>query len=154
MINRLLTSCLAVGLCATAGLAQRDGTAPDPQEMAERRVNFLARQLNLTDAQKTSATTIYLNAYTASQSIQSNLKTNRESIAEAVKSNNTASIDSLALTAGTLTGQLTAINSKANAAFYALLTADQKTKYDSLPGGGLGGPGGPGRPGFRGLREQ
>jgi hypothetical protein len=49
----------------------------------------------------------------------------------------------LAAASGTLDGQLTAINSKAEAAFYAILTADQQTKFVSIPRRGPGGPGGP-----------
>jgi len=45
---------------------------------------------------------------------------------------------------GLLTGQIQAIQSKANAAFYAILTADQQTKFDQIGFGGFGpGPGGP-----------
>ena len=40
-------------------------------------------------------------------------------------------------------GQMAALNAKASAKFYVLLTAEQKTKYDAL--GNRGGGGGPGR---------
>jgi hypothetical protein len=42
---------------------------------------------------------------------------------------------------GTLTGQILSIESKANAAFYAILTADQQaqfTKFGGLRAGGRG----------------
>ena len=70
-------------------------------------------------------------------------ETARASLKDASKSNSTANIDSLSTQIGTLTGQLTAIQSKADAAFYALLTADQKTRYDAVGSGR--GPGGGGR---------
>jgi len=139
-------------LCAAA-LAQGPGTPPDPATMIANRVNMLAAQLGLTDAQKTSATTIYTNAFTAAESIRSSLQANRTSLETAVQKNDTASIDQLAATFGTLQGQLTAINSKADAAFYAILTATQKTAYDAMPHGGPGGPGGPGGM-MRGRRGQ
>ena len=124
--------------------------------MATMRVNHLASLLNLTDAQKTSAIGIFTTAYTSAQTIQTNLQTNRDALSAAIKKNDTASIDQLSTASGALDGQLTAINSKAEAAFYALLTADQKTLYDAAPhggpGGGFGGPGGPGGP--RGRRGQ
>ena len=105
------------------------------------KVSFLASLLTLTDAQKTQATTIFTNASTSSQTILTSLQTDRQSLSSAVKTNNTASIDQVAATIGTLEGQLTAINAKADAAFYAVLTADQQTKYDALPHGGPGFPG-------------
>jgi Spy/CpxP family protein refolding chaperone len=143
-------------LAATMAFAQTAPTPPDPATQAKMRVNMLASQLNLTDAQKTSALTIFTAAFTAAQTIHTSLQTNRSSLTAAVKNNDTAAIDQLSVTAGTLSGQLTAINSKADAAFYAILTADQKTLYDAMPhGGGPGGPGrGPGGPGgmMRGRR--
>lgn len=120
------------------------GTPPDPQTMIQNRVDHLATLLTLTDAQKTQATTVFTNAFTSSQNLQTSLRTARESLPAAVKANNPVSIDTIAASIGTLTGQLTAIQSKADAAFYSLLTADQRTKYDSLPHGGPGGFGGHG----------
>jgi hypothetical protein len=125
MIKTLSTFSAAIALSAALAFAQGPGTPPDPQTMAQMRVNFLSSQLSLTDAQKTTALSIYTNSYTASQTIQSSLQTNRQSIAAAVTANNTATIDQLSLTAGTLSGQLTAISAKAEAAFYAILTTDQ-----------------------------
>jgi hypothetical protein len=145
-------------LAAAAAFAQTAPTPPDPATQAKMRVNMLSAQLNLTDAQKTSALSIFTAATTAAQTVQTSLQANRTSLADAIKANNTATIDQLAVTAGTLEGQLTAIDAKADAAFYAILTADQKTLYDSMPHGGpgfgRGGPGGPGGPGamMRGRR--
>jgi Spy/CpxP family protein refolding chaperone len=143
MIKTLLTFSTAIALSAALAFAQGSGTPPDPQTMAQMRVNFLTTQLSLTDAQKATALSIYTNAYSSSQTIQSNLQTNRQSIADAIQANNTTSIDQLAIAAGTLSGQLTAINAKAEAAFYAILTADQQKIYATLGPGGPGGPGGP-----------
>ena len=152
----MTTSRLPLTLLAAAmAFAQTQHTPPDPATMAQMRVNMLASQLNLTDAQKTSALAIFTNAFTSAQTIQTSLQTNRTSLADAVKKNDSAAIDQLSAAAGTLSGQLTAINSKADAAFYMLLTADQKTLYDAMPHGGPGGPGpGPGGPGamMRGRR--
>jgi len=119
------------------------GTPPDPATMIQMRVAHLTALLGLTSAQQTQATTIFTNAYTAGQSIQTSLQTDRTTLSDAVKANTTTTIDQVSGTIGTLQGQLLAINSKADAAFYAILTADQKTTYDSMPHG-PGGPGGPG----------
>jgi Spy/CpxP family protein refolding chaperone len=108
--------------------------------MIQMRVDRMATQLSLTDTQKTKATAIFTEAFTAAQSIQADLHTNRQSLEDAVKKNDAAAISTLSVTAGTLSGQLTAINTKAEAAFYATLTADQQAKYDAYPHGGPGGP--------------
>jgi hypothetical protein len=58
-----------------------------------------------------------------------------------VKSNDTATIDQQSITFGTLSGQMVAAERKAEAAFYAILTAEQKAKYGERPAMGFGGPG-------------
>jgi len=122
--------------------------------MIQHRVDQLTTLLSLTTAQQAQATTIFTNALNAGQSIQSSLKTDRDSLAAAIKTNNTATIDQVSATIGTLQGQLTAINAKSDAAFYAILTPDQQAKYDALPHGGPGG-GGFGPPGMgRGRPPQ
>ncbi len=158
MSLKFAPACLAAGLLTVLAFAQgpgsgpMGGTPPDPQTMAQRRVDGLARFLNLTDDQKSSALPIFTKEATDSQSIRTSLQTNRQSISDAVKKNDVATIDSLATEAGTLNGQLIAIESKADAAFYAILTADQQTKYDRMLARGPGGPMGPG--GFGRMRNR
>ncbi|MBV6430979.1 MAG: hypothetical protein IANPNBLG_01101 [Bryobacteraceae bacterium] len=136
-MTKLTRSLITAAFSATLMLAQGPGGQgpgdhpPDPQRMTERRVNFLTRSLNLTDAQKSQATTIFTNAATAAQSVHTNMQTARQSLRDAVKKNDAAAIDQASQTIGNLTGQLTSIESKANAAFYAILTPDQQTKFDS-----------------------
>jgi Spy/CpxP family protein refolding chaperone len=153
-MNNTLKLISAAALAAGFVLAQGPGggTPPDPQTMIQRRVDMLANQLSLSDDQKAKAIAIFTNAFTASQSLQQSLQTNRQSLAAAVKNNDTAAIDTLAAAAGNLSGQLTAINSKSDAAFYAILTADQRAKLDQMPQRGPGGPGGPGGRGFGASR--
>jgi len=155
MLRKFTMLFAAAALAATLAFAQTTmmGTAPTPPApatMATLYVNQLAAQLALTDAEKASAITIYTNAYTAGQPIQTNLQTDQQSLATAVKANAIGTIDSLASTMGALQGQLTKINSEAEAAFYALLSAAQQKLYDAMPHGGPGGgrgPGGRGGPG-------
>ncbi|HUQ93461.1 MAG TPA: Spy/CpxP family protein refolding chaperone [Bryobacteraceae bacterium] len=137
--SRLLT---AAAVAATLSFAQhpghkRGGTPPDPAAMVERRVTQLSASLSLTEDQKEKATTIFTNASTAAQSLRSTLKTTHESLADAVKTNNTAAIDQFSATLGNLTGQLAAIQGKADAAFYAVLTADQQSKFNESRRGGF-----------------
>jgi Spy/CpxP family protein refolding chaperone len=109
----------------------------------QRRVDHLATALSLTDAQKTRAVAIYTDALNASSSLESSLQDNRQALADAIKKNDPGAITTLSVTAGNLSGQLTAINAKADAAFYAILTPEQQTKYDSMPHAGAGGHPGP-----------
>jgi Spy/CpxP family protein refolding chaperone len=135
-------------VAAAALMAQPPGP-PDAATMVQRRVSQLTTLLSLTDAQAAQATTIFTDAATASSTLQTDMGTARQSLHDAVKKNDTKTIDQAAATVGTLTGQLTAIQSKADAAFYAILTTDQQAKYDTLGWRGFGpGPGGPGGPGM------
>ena len=140
----LLAATLAFGQTTTTGTR----TPPSPATMAQMRVNHLATSLNLTDAQKATALSIFTTSITDAQTIQTSLRTNQTSLSDAVKKNDTATIDSVSAASGVLQGKLMAINAKADAAFYAILTADQKAVYDAMPHGGPGG--GPRGPGGRG----
>ena len=65
----------------------------------------------------------------------------RDALKAAIKVNASDSeLDRLAAATAVIHGQLEAIQAKASARFYALLTAEQKTKYDSL-GNRQGGAG-------------
>lgn len=148
---------LAVGALVTATMmAQRpfgvltSSTPPDPATVVANQVARLTQLLTLTTAQATQATTIFTNALTAVTPLQTTLNTDRTSLQAAIKTNSTATIDQLATSIGALTGQIIAIQNKADAAFYAILTTAQQTTLDSSGGfGGRGGPGGfgPGGPG-------
>jgi hypothetical protein len=117
------------------------GAAPPGQQtMIQMGLNSLATLPDQTDGQKASATAIFTHPQATGQSIQTNLKEARQSLSDAIKKNNSAQNDTLAVTAVTLTGQLTVIDGKAQAASYAILSADQQTKYETLPPGGPGGP--------------
>jgi hypothetical protein len=104
-------------------------------------VAFLTALLTLTTAQAQQATTIFTNAAAAVTPIQTNLDAARTSLRAAVQANNTAQIDQLSTQTGTFSGQVTAAQSKAEAAFLALLTAEQRTRYDAVGGRGPGGRG-------------
>jgi Spy/CpxP family protein refolding chaperone len=147
-----LTTALAASMLAQRmGPRAGGGTPPDPATMAQHQVERLTTLLNLTTAQASQATTIFSNAATATATLQTNLHTDRTALQAAVKSNSAATIDQLSTAIGTVEGQILAAQSKADAAFYAILTSDQQTKLDSLHGFGRGGFGpGPGGPRPRG----
>ena len=150
MLSKVST--LGVLLAATM-MAQRPfnsraqgGTPPDPATAAQHQVARLTTLLTLNTAQQSQATTIFTNSLTAIAGLQTTLNTDRQSLEAAVKSNATSTIDQVAASIGLLEGQALAIQKKADAAFYAILTSDQQTKLDQLGsfGGGFGrGPGGP-----------
>lgn len=140
-MKRTLTILLLNAAVATSLiLAQGRGTPPTPAEMVARRVTFLTNQLSLTASQQQQATTIFTDAATAGTALRESLRTAHQTLSDAVKANDTATIDRSAATIGNLTSQQTSIDAKAQAAFYQILTPDQRTKLSESRG-----PGGPGR---------
>jgi Spy/CpxP family protein refolding chaperone len=139
-----LATVLAATLSAQRFGPRGGGTPPDAATMVQNQVARLTTLLSLTTAQAAQATTIFTNAQTAITPLRTNLSTDHDSLQTAVKSNATSTIDTVAANIGLLTGQIQAIQSKANAAFYAILTADQQAKFDQIGVGGFGpGPRGP-----------
>lgn len=122
------------------------GNPPDAATRVQFRVEMLTKRLGLTDAQKTQATTIFTDAATAAETARANVSTLQDTLASAVKTNATGTIDATAAQIGTINGQVLAIETKAEAAFYAILTTDQQAKFDSMPHGpgGMGMGRGPG----------
>lgn len=138
MTRRIMMAAMAV-ITALPLAAQTAGNG------STSRLNFLTGYLSLTDAQKAQATTIFTAADTASQTANGQLTAARTALNAVIKNNPPdAQVDQLAAAVGVVEGQLAAIRTKAQAKFYALLTAEQKTKYDQLLSGGGDGFG-PGR---------
>ena len=127
------------------------GSPPDTATMVQNQVSRLTSLLSLTTSQASQATTIFTNAANAITPLQTQMSADYTSLAGAVKSNTTATIDQLASQIGSLQGQIIDIQNKADAAFYAILTSSQQATLNqtNLPGrGGFGfgpGPGGPPR---------
>jgi Spy/CpxP family protein refolding chaperone len=92
----------------------------------------ILKNLNLTAAQKAQAKDIMQQTKTAAQPLRAQLQANRQSLAAAVKSNDTAQIQSLAAAQGALQGQILAIQSAGEAKFYAILTPDQQTALGQM----------------------
>jgi Spy/CpxP family protein refolding chaperone len=126
-------------------LAQTTSNSPAPNTPAARaqhHVSFLTTVLSLTAAQQQQATTILTNA--AEDAVHNNMKAAHQTLHDSIKANDSAAIDQASATIGNLTGQITAINTKAHAALYQVLTPDQQTKLAQLeangPHGMHGGP--------------
>ena len=93
----------------------------------------VAQALNLTDAQKAQAQTIFQQAKMSAEPIRQELRQNRERLSAAAKmSNNEADIQKLATEQGRLLGKLIAIHTQARAKFYQMLTPEQRVKDDQL----------------------
>jgi Spy/CpxP family protein refolding chaperone len=103
--------------------------------------------LTLTMAQQTQATTIFTNEATAVSALMASMKTARSTLETAIQSGDSSGITTQATEIGSLTTQEVEDRANAQVAFYAILTADQQTKYKQLAPGGPGGFGGPGGPG-------
>ncbi len=113
---------------------------------SSRRLDYLTGYLSLTDAQKAAAKAIFDAADAAATTAEGSRAAAQTALKTAIKANAAdAELERLSAAIGTIEGQVTAIHAKAEAKFYALLTAEQKTKYDALTTPGGGGPGGGGR---------
>jgi Spy/CpxP family protein refolding chaperone len=125
-------------------------TAPSPPTVADivaQMVSHYTTLLDLTSAQQTQATTIFTTQVTGSQALQTSMQTAQTALQTAITSNSSSGIAAAATAIGNLTAQQTAIQATGTAAFYAILTSDQQTKFTELGNpvqGGQGGPGGPG----------
>jgi periplasmic protein CpxP/Spy len=93
----------------------------------------LAAKLNLTEAQRTRAKFIWHSARESSRPLAQQLRQAHVALRDAAKAGKSnAEIDQLAANAGRISGQLTAVRTKAFEGFYALLTPEQRTTADQL----------------------
>jgi Spy/CpxP family protein refolding chaperone len=156
MNKSLTTLCLAAAFTTAVVFAQSSDVAPHtrptPAQMVQRQVQMRTTLLSLTADQQAQATTIFTNASSANSTGHATARTAEAALKTAIQNNDAAGIEQATTTIGNLHAQELAAHAKAEAAFYALLTPDQKTKYNQLAteghfGIGMGGPGG-----FRGGR--
>ena len=120
-------------------------TPPSPAVMAQHQVQRYTTLLTLTSAQVEQATTIFTAEATAHQNARTSERTAHQALEAAVKANDSATIQSTSASLGQMSGEMMAAHALARAQFYAILTADQKTKYDQLEqehlmGGPMHGP--------------
>jgi len=109
-------------------MAQAVDGPPGPRDF----VKSMTAKLGLSAEQQAQATTIFSNARASESTVRASLKTAHQSLNDAVKSNNIVSIEQLAATIGSFTTQLTLAQSKARAAFYQILTPEQRTALEQL----------------------
>src|SRR5579864_222879 len=135
MKHRFLNIAGAAVLAAGMALAQNAPApnSPHPGRHAAQAGSMLDRmaaRLNLTDAQKQQAQSIFAEARKSAQPVRAQIRQNKQALAAAVKSNSPADIDRISNSLAPLLARASAIHSKAFAQFYATLTPDQKSKVD------------------------
>jgi Spy/CpxP family protein refolding chaperone len=134
-IKTIGAAVLAAGLTfayAETAAPKADHRPANRQEWMQRRFDRMATQLNLTDAQKTQAQAIFKESHESAKQLAPQLKQNHESLAQAVKANNTADIERFAAEQGRLMGKMVAIHSEAFAKIYQTLTPEQRVKADQM----------------------
>ena len=141
MKRNLIRFATMASLAASAALAQSPSASAQPSQPSPAKPPFARRAamrrhlmeaLNLTDAQKQQAKTIFQGARQSTQPLRQELRQNRQALAVAVKANDTAKIQQLSQTEGNLLGKVIAIRTEANAKFYAILTPEQRAKADQI----------------------
>jgi Spy/CpxP family protein refolding chaperone len=126
-MKRSLLSLTVISVMAAA-MAIAQTNAPAPAPLRARISRQLMLSLNLSATQKQQTKTIFQNARQQAQPLAQQLKQDRQSMSAAIQAGNTAQIQQLSTTMGTLQGQMLAIRSTGRAQFYALLTPDQKAQ--------------------------
>ena len=121
-----------MALTTTLALAQTPSHAATTAQIVANQVARLTKLLDLTSTQQASATTIFTTEQTALATLRTNMQTARTALQTAIKSDDTATIGTEATQIGTLTGEEVLAQATASGAFYAILTTDQQSKYETL----------------------
>jgi len=147
MKKALLTVVLGSGFVATALFAQGPGTPPDPTKFVARKVQHLTTLLDLTPGQVATATTAFTTAATANATLETQLRTARQTLKTDVEGGS-GSVATDAAAIGTLEGQILANDATAEKTFWGSLSSTQLEKLKAIGHEGFGGPGPGGPRGF------
>lgn len=127
---------LAAGMVVAIAITPQAGSAlqqtAGPYAWRALAYQWLANQVNLTDAQKAQAKTIYQAAWQNTKPLMEQLQQKRQAMTDAVKANDATQIRQLAAIQGTLMGQLAAARAEARAQFYQMLTPEQRAKLATI----------------------
>ncbi|HJT89494.1 MAG TPA: Spy/CpxP family protein refolding chaperone [Bryobacteraceae bacterium] len=138
LIKIAAVTALAAGMVFADAPASNPSTGSNPVEQGRHhfrrdRMQRVAQQLNLTDAQKTQAKEIFQQARENARPLRQELKENREALRAAVKAGKSeADLQKLSANQGQLLGQMVTIRSEAAAQFYKILTPEQRAKADQM----------------------
>jgi Spy/CpxP family protein refolding chaperone len=130
--TRKFAAWTAVAALGAAGLFAAETSQARQQWHGRGRFGHFMSELNLTDAQKAQAKSIFQGARQSAQPVRQQLMETRKSLRAAIKANDAAQIQQLSATEGHEIGQLAAIRGSAFAKVYQTLTPDQKQKADAL----------------------
>ena len=148
--QRLARWALVASLALVPAAAQsRGGFRTWAREMVEQ----MAGRFALTESQKQQALVVYMKVEDDTRPLEMKIGEQRMALREAVKNSSPEwQIDQMAGAVGALTAQVTAIETKGEARFYALLNAEQRQKWGQSFRGPGRGPGG--RPGIPRIRRR
>jgi len=107
-------------------------TIPKSEAKLTKYISFLSTLLSLSPAQQTQAAGIFGNASTSHATVKKSMKTVRQSLAEAVRNNDSAGINQTSVAIGTLAAQQHAIGAGANAAFFLMLSGTQQATLNQF----------------------
>jgi len=146
---------IAALVLSALALSAQHQRSHDPAAHIQHHVDHLTKVLVLTPAQQQQATAIFTDAMASGKSLHDQMRAAHDNLEAAVQKNDAAAIDQASSAIGSLTGQMTAAHAKAHAAFYQILTPDQRSKlsqFEEREHGmdGSEGPHGPKGPGHRG----
>ncbi len=135
-LNLIGSGVLAAGiLLAQPPAGRRPWRNPDAAAgvRPNRGIEYIAKQLNLTEDQKAQLQSIVKQARTEMAALAPQFRDQREAVREAIQKNpDDNTIQDLAAKQGDLAAKLAAISIRARAKFYALLTPEQKEKASGM----------------------
>ncbi|HEX4772103.1 MAG TPA: Spy/CpxP family protein refolding chaperone [Bryobacteraceae bacterium] len=144
MIKVKIQICAIALLTGALLCGQTAPTPPSAAQMAEWRVNHLTSALSLTTAQQSQAKTIFSTEASSNAGLRASMEAAHKALEAAIETNDASAIAAQATQIGNLTAQETQARATADAALFAILNADQQTKYKEMLSHGPGRRGGPG----------
>jgi Spy/CpxP family protein refolding chaperone len=121
-----------LGLLPMAQAQTTPHTPPTPAVISQHHVQRYSTLLTLNANQVEQATTIFTTEATTAQNARTTEHSAHQAMETAIKANDTAAIQSTSATLGQISAERENAHALARAQFYAILTADQKTKYSQL----------------------
>ena len=113
---------------------------PDPATRVQRRVEYFAAALKLSAAQQRQAAAIFSDADANAAAVREQLQTAHQNLRAAERENKPEQVDDLASKIGNLVARLTALQAKADMAFYQLLSPAQQSKLGEMDRRAPSGP--------------
>jgi Spy/CpxP family protein refolding chaperone len=137
---------LTILMAGTLGAQQSTPSGENPStttgERAPRRshnaTRHLSRELNLTPDQQTKVKAIFADARQRGEALAPKMHEERAALKTALKKGDDREIDRILHQDAQLNADFRAVHVKAMAKVYAILTPDQKTKFDQLRAPGFG----------------